>query len=88
MNDMKENSWLSKPSTIRLLWICFIVVLGLTVAAQFVVKVKGYFVVDTWFAFGAVFGFLACLLMVLAAKLLGVFLKREENYYDVEPRDD
>ena len=43
--------------------------------------------VDGWFGFGAVFGFLSCLLMVLFAKALGVFLKRPRDYYP-EYRDD
>ena len=80
----EADAWLARPSTIRLLWRVFAVVLALSVAAQFGVKVKGYFGVDGWFAFGAVYGFLACLAMVVFAKALGRFVKREENYY----RDD
>jgi len=80
MND--DNShWLTRPATIRKLWWGFSVVLALTVAAQFFIYVKGYFGVDGWFGFGAVFGFLSCLAMVLAAKALGVVLKRNEDYY-------
>ena len=36
--------------------------------AQAMIKVKGYFMIDGWFGFGAIFGFLCCLLMVLFAK--------------------
>ena len=82
MNIGDNNSWLSKPSTIKKLWIGFVVVLVLTVVAQFFVKVKGYFGVDDWFAFPAIFGFVSCLIMVIFAKLLGAFLKRDERYYD------
>jgi hypothetical protein len=78
---MKDDAWLARPSTIRLLWWVFGIVLALTVAAQLVFKVKGYFGVDNWFGFGAIFGFLACLAMVLVAKVLGWVLKRPENYY-------
>lgn len=80
MND-DNTHWLTRPATIRKLWWGFSVVLGLTVVAQLFIYVKGYFTVDGWFGFGAVFGFLACLAMVLFAKLLGLFLKRDENYY-------
>ncbi|MDT8321963.1 MAG: hypothetical protein RQ826_15705, partial [Xanthomonadales bacterium] len=31
--------------------------------------------------FGAIYGFLSCLAMVLFAKALGWFLKRDENHY-------
>jgi len=77
-----KDHWLVRPKTIRWLWIGFSVVLGLTVLAQLVIKVKGYFGMDGWFGFGAAFGFLVCLAMVLVARILGRFLKRDENYYD------
>jgi len=77
-----KDHWLVRPKTIRWLWIGFSVVLGLTVLAQLVIKVKGYFGMDGWFGFGAAFGFLVCVAMVLVARILGRFLKRDENYYD------
>lgn len=80
MNDQHEH-WLVRPETIRRLWWGGSIVLALTVVAQFLVPVKGYFGIDNWFAFGALFGFGACALMVLFAKLLGLLLKRHENYY-------
>ena len=82
MNDnSQQDHWLARPATIRKLWWGFAIVLALTVAAQAVIYVKGYFGVDGWFGFGAAFGFLSCLAMVLFAKGLGVFLKRGEDYY-------
>ena len=77
-----EEHWLSRPQTIRGLWIAFIAVLVLIVLAQLIIKVKGYFGVDGWFGFAAGFGFLCCAAMVLCAKALGPFLKREDGYYD------
>ena len=41
-----------------------------------------YFGIDAWFAFGAVFGFVSCVAMVVAAKALGALIKRDERYYD------
>ena len=80
MNDQSEDL-LSQPKTIRRLWQFCIVVLALTVLAQLVFDIKGYFYIDGWFGFGAAYGFLCCLLMVLLAKLLGSLVKRPENYY-------
>jgi hypothetical protein len=77
----QDDAWLARPSTIRLLWRVFTVMLVLVVAAQLVFPVKGKFGVDGWLGFGAVFGFLSCLAMVLFAKALGSVLKRDENYY-------
>jgi hypothetical protein len=79
--DPADDAWLARPATIKLLWRVFVVILVLSVGAQWLFKVKGYFGVDGWFGFGAVFGFLSCLAMVLVAKALGRPLKREENYY-------
>ena len=56
--------------------------LELTVAAQLAVRVHGHFAVDGWFAFSAIYGFLACVGMVLFAKLLGLVLKRRDTYYE------
>ena len=80
-DDRKQDHWLARPETIRKLWWVFSIVLALTVGAQLFIKVKGYFVVDGWFGFAAVFGFASCLAMVLFAKGLGFFLKRDEDYY-------
>ena len=77
-----EDHWLVRPATVRKLWISFSIVLALTVGAQFFIKIKGYFGVDSWFGFGAVYGLFACVVMVLVAKGLGVLLKRREDYYD------
>jgi len=87
MEPREDDAWLARPSTIRLLWRVFAVVLAASVAAQLLFKVKGYFAVDGWLGFGAVFGFLSCVAMVLFAKAMGWILKRDENYY-AEPEDD
>ncbi len=87
MNDEDEVQFLSRPHIVRRLWWLFSVVLVLTVLAQGVFYIKGYFTVDGWFGFGAVYGFLCCLLMVLVAKVLGAVLKRPQGYYD-ERGDD
>ena len=88
MNNHHDDHWLVRPATIKKLWIGFSIVLALTVVAQVYIKIKGYFVVDTWFGFAAAFGFFACLAMVLFAKFLGFVLKRDENYYREGETDD
>lgn len=81
-DDPEQRAWLYRPSSIRKLWIGLWLVLALTVVAQFGVHVHDHFVVDGWFGFSAVYGFLSCVAMVLFAKLLGDALKRPEDYYD------
>ena len=83
MTDTENTDhWLVRPSTIRLLWWTFSGVLGLTLLAQVFIPIKGYFVVDGWFGFAAIFGFVACAVMVFVAKGLGLMLKRRQSYYD------
>lgn len=87
-NNSNTDHWLVRASTIRWMWRVCIAVLALTVLAQLLVPMKGYFGIDGWLGFGAVYGFLACLAMVLAAKALGLLLKRPENYYKDRTSDD
>lgn len=87
MTDDTQRHWLTRPATVKKLWWLFSVVLALTVVAQLFIYVKGYFTVDGWFGFGAIYGFISCLIMVLVAKGLGAFLKRPNDYYK-EPSDD
>ncbi len=78
MND----HWLVRPDTIRMIWIISIIVLALTVLADFVVSHHPYFGIDGTFGFGAWFGFGACVILVLGSKVLGAILKRQDSYYD------
>jgi hypothetical protein len=83
-----QDHWLARPGSIRLLWRAFIVVLALTVAAEFLVAHQPHFRVESVAGFGAWYGFLACAGMILFAKGLAVFLKRPDTYYeDGEGRD-
>jgi len=42
-----------------------------------------YFAWEEWFGFYAIYGFVACAFLVLAAKyILRPLVKREEDYYD------
>lgn len=83
-----DDHWLARPSTIRLLWRVFIAILLLSIAIQFLSGSDGHFGIDGWFGFGAVYGFLSCLIMVLVAKGLGYVLKRPEDYYVKGDGDD
>lgn len=81
MSD-EQKHWLVRPESIRKLWIGFIVVLGLTVLADFAIKKHGHFTLENSFAFNAWYGFAACVSMVLITKLLAFLLKRKDSYYE------
>lgn len=73
--------WLVRPGTVRGLWIGFGAVLAVLAAADLLVHGHPGFGVDGAFGFYAWYGFGTCVLMVLAAKGLGFFLKRPDGYY-------
>ncbi len=77
-----QPHWLVRPETIRKLWLWGGVFLAALVVAEFAVRPHGYFGIDDTFAFSAWYGFAVCVAMVIAAKGLGIFLKREDTYYD------
>ncbi|MDQ8726510.1 hypothetical protein [Bradyrhizobium sp. LHD-71] len=77
-----DDHWLTRDSTIRLLWIVFAIALAGTVLMDLVVHHHPYFGLDGTFGFGAWFGFASCVLLILAAKALGWMLKRPDTYYD------
>lgn len=74
---------LEDPKTIRLLWIVFITILVVLVVADFFVHHHPHFGFDDTPAFGAWYGFVSCVVMVVGSKkLIGFFLKRKDTYYD------
>jgi hypothetical protein len=77
-----DDHWLTRASTIRRLWVIFIIVLAATVLADLFVSHHPYFGLEGTFGFGAWFGFASCVAMILFAKGLGVLLKRPDSYYD------
>lgn len=76
------DHWLARPATIVKLWIAFAVLLTATVLADRFVEHHPYFGLDGTFGFGAWFGFLSCVGLILFARALGAFLKRPDTYYD------
>lgn len=76
-----NRHWLVRPETIRRLWQGLIAVLALTLVAELFVHPHQPFTIANLFSFHALYGFLACVAMVLVAKGLGLLLKRPEDYY-------
>lgn len=81
MNDQNKH-WLVRAKTIKLLWIIFIAILALTILAELLIHKHEYFTIDGSFGFHGWYGFITCVAMVVAAKVLGFLLKRKEDYYD------
>jgi hypothetical protein len=77
-----DDHWLVRDSTIKQLWIIFVVVLVATVLTDLAIEHHPYFGLDGTFGFAAWFGFMSCVALIAFAKALGWFLKRPDTYYD------
>ena len=77
-----SDHWLVRPDTIRKLWIGFLAVLALTLIAELFIDRYSKFGIDGTFGFGAWFGFVSCVVLVIVSKALGAILKQPDTYYD------
>ena len=76
-----SQHWILKKENIKKLWVCSIVLLVSLVLVQLFFPIKGHFEVESWIGFGAWFGFIACILMIFFSKVLGLVVKKSEDYY-------
>jgi uncharacterized membrane protein len=82
MNTEKKYIFDNPKNIQRVLYALFGCLVLLLALEPFVHK-HSYFAWEKWFGFYAIYGFVACVLLVLAAKyILRPFIKREEDYYD------
>ena len=82
MRSKKEFDYFDRPEVIRKLWILLYLTCGLTVVAELFVHRHPHFGFDSFFGFYAVLGFVSCAALILFSKLVAVFLKAREDYYD------
>ena len=78
----QTDHWLARPGTIRKLWFALTALLALLLAAEAALGHEGHYGLDGSFGFAAWFGFASCVVLVLGAKALAIFLKRPDTYYD------
>lgn len=82
MSADEYKHWLVRRSTIRGLWMAGIVLLAVVTLADVFVHGHPHFEFDGYFGFYSFYGLVTCAIMVVAAKGLGLFLKRKDTYYD------
>jgi hypothetical protein len=80
----EEKTYLfDKPKNVKRVFIFFYSALVVLLIAEFFVHKHPHFPWEKWWGFYAVYGFVACVLLVLAAKyILRPLVKRPEDYYD------
>lgn len=80
--DSKEYLF-DKPRNVRILFLCYYSALGLLLILDFFIHRHAHFAWEEWPEFYAVYGFVACVVLVLAAKyILRPLVKRRGDYYD------
>jgi hypothetical protein len=80
---MAKTHIFDKPQNVKKLLIIFFSSLVVLLAVEFFVHKHAYFPWEEWPEFYAIFGFVACVILVLVSKyILRPLVKREEDYYD------
>ena len=76
--------WIEKPGMVKRMWNVFVGVLLFLVAIDvlFIAHAHPHLVFETIPGFSAVYGFVACVALVLIAKVLRKVCKRDMKYYD------
>ena len=85
MNEQPKDGrryWLDDPHNVRNIYRALIVVCALLLLSDAVYEKHVELEAESWFGFYGIFGFVACVGLVLAAKELRKLLKRKETYYD------
>ena len=82
--EQNEKKYLfDNPRNVKILLRCFFSSLFILLIIEFFVHKHPHFAWEDWHEFYAVFGFVACVVLVLAAKyILRPLMKRREDYYD------
>jgi len=79
--NREARHWLLRRRTRLLLWLLFGALLGLVLLAGRWVHPHAVFGFEDHLGFFALYGFAVCVALVVVAKVLGIFLKRAEDYY-------
>jgi hypothetical protein len=80
--SQERTYWLDNPRNVdRLVYVFYAVCALLLLIDGFVPK-HGPFAIEHIYGFYGIFGFVACVALVLIAKQLRRILMRPENYYD------
>ncbi len=86
MNSDKKHLFDQPRNVHRLLWVFFVLcalLLGVDLLFHRHSKfAEGIFPIEGWFGFYAIYGFVACVLLVLTATQMRKILMRREDYYD------
>jgi hypothetical protein len=78
----KELKIFDHPRNVKILLAGFYTALLVLLAVDFFIRKHADFPWEEAACFFAVYGYVSCVLLIFIAKLLRVFIKRDEKYYD------
>ena len=78
----KEFKIFDKPRNVKRFLVIFYISLAVLLIVDFFIHKHAEFSWEGVPEFFAVYGFGSCVLLIFIAKLLRLFIKRDENYYD------
>lgn len=82
MSDSEQQAFFDKPKNVTWILRIFYVICVLLVVADFIVHRHIYVDMERIPAFYAIYGFVACVVLVVLAKFMRTVLMRDENYYE------
>lgn len=81
-DSANDTSFFDKPRNISIIMYSFYALCIILVALEFVVHRHIYLSFEKIPAFYAIYGFVACVVLVVVAKLMRLVVMRDEHYYD------
>lgn len=78
----KELTIFDDPKNVKRLIYFFYAILAILLVVEFFIHRHSHFPWEDQPFFFAIYGFVACVLVIFTSKLLRFFLKRNEDYYD------
>lgn len=78
----EKRYWLDDPRNVRKIYHGLIAICALLLLSDAFYHKHVELAAEAWFGFYGIFGFVACVGLVLAAKELRKILMRDEHYYD------
>ena len=78
----ERRYWLDEPRNVNRIVYALCAICGLLLVIDPLVHKHGPFAIEHWLGFYGIFGFLACVALVLIARQLRRILMRPEDYYD------
>lgn len=80
--DTGKTHFFDKPENVRRILYALYTICGILVALDFIVHRHIYHSWEKLWGFYPLYGFIGCVLLVVVAKGMRVFLMRAEDYYD------